>query len=152
VVLLSGRNSENDRIVAFELGADDYVVKPFSLRELLLRVSAVYRRVAGGDGDAIDAVRRAGRIEIDPGAFVVRVDGLAVALTITEFRLLQVLSDAAGKVCTRPELESRAGCGPHVPNSRVLQTHMRRLRQKLGGAGSSIETVRAVGYRLRVDR
>jgi two-component system, OmpR family, phosphate regulon response regulator PhoB len=152
VLLLSGRAAERDRIAGFELGADDYVSKPFSLRELVLRVQAVYRRLSGGGGDGGDGVRRAGRIEIDPGAFVVRVDGLTVGLTITEFRLLQALSEAGGRVCTQPELESRVGCGPHVPNSRVLQTHVRRLRHKLGDAGSTIETVRAVGYRLRVDR
>ena len=154
VLLLSGRSGEDDRVAAFELGADDYVVKPFSLRELLLRVQAVYRRLNGnGNGaDAGELIRRAGRIEIDPGAFVVRVDGAEVALTITEFRLLQALSEAAGRVCTRLELESRAGSGPHSPSSRVLQTHMRRLRHKLGDAGSTIETVRAIGYRLRVDR
>ena len=101
VLLLSGRAAERDRIAGFELGADDYVSKPFSLRELLLRVQAVYRRLGGVDGDGGDGVRRAGRIEIDPGAFVVRVDGAAVGLTITEFRLLQALSEAAGRVCTR---------------------------------------------------
>ncbi|MGZ3428934.1 MAG: response regulator transcription factor [Polyangia bacterium] len=152
VVLVSGRCSEADRITGLELGADDYIGKPFSLRELMLRVQAVHRRVNGAEADLIDAVRRAGRIEIDPGAFVVRVDGAAVALTVTEFRLLQALSDRGGRVCTHAELEARAGGGAHVPQSRVLQTHMRRLRRKLGDAGASIETVRAVGYRLRVDR
>ena len=152
VVLLSGRCAEADRIAGLELGADDYIGKPFSLRELLLRVQAVHRRVNGGDGDAIDAVRRAGRIEIDPGAFVVRVDGAPVALTVTEFRLLQALSERGGRVCTHAELEARAGGGAHVPESRVVQTHMRRLRRKLGDAGSAIETVRAIGYRLRIDR
>ena len=152
VVLVSGRCSEADRIAGLELGADDYIGKPFSLRELLLRVQAVHRRVNNGDDDSVDAVWRAGRIEIDPGAFVARVDGAPVALTVTEFRLLQALSERGGRVCTRAELEARAGGGVHVPESRVLQTHMRRLRRKLGDAGASIETVRAIGYRLRVDR
>jgi two-component system phosphate regulon response regulator PhoB len=152
VLLLSGRAGESDRITGLELGADDYIAKPFSLRELLLRVQAVYRRVNGGDGEPHDTARRVGRIEIDPGAFVVRVDGAAVPLTVTEFRLLQALSERGGRVCTRAELETRAGGGPHVPESRVLQTHMRRLRRKLGEAGAQIETVRAVGYRLRVER
>ena len=115
-------------------------------------MQAVHRRVRGGDGDVTDAVRRAGRIEIDPGAFLVRVDGAPVSLTVTEFRLLQALSDRGGRVCTHDELEARAGGGAHVPESRVLQTHMRRLRRKLGDAGASIETVRAIGYRLRIDR
>jgi DNA-binding response OmpR family regulator len=152
VVMVSGRCGEADRIAGFELGADDYIGKPFSLRELMLRVQAVHRRVNGHESDVIDAIRRAGRIEIDPGAFVVRVDGASVALTVTEFRLLQALSDRGGRVCTHAELEARAGGAAHVPQSRVLQTHMRRLRRKLGEAGASIETVRAVGYRLRLDR
>ncbi len=146
VMLLSGRASEPDRIAGLELGADDYMVKPFSVRELLLRIAAVERRVRA---DADEAVRRAGRIEVDPAAFVARVDGRPVPLTATEFRLLEALSERPGRVCTRAELEQRAGGGPHVPSSRVLQTHMRRLRRKLGAAGEQIETVRAVGYRLR---
>jgi two-component system phosphate regulon response regulator PhoB len=149
VILVSGRSSEGDRITGLELGADDYIPKPFSLRELLLRIQAIRRRL-GGDGDG-ERVRRAGRIEIDPGAFVVRVDGAPVPLTVTEFRLLQALSERGGRICTRAELEERAGGGPHVPKSRVLQTHLRRLRHKLGVAGTQIETVRAVGYRLRLD-
>jgi two-component system phosphate regulon response regulator PhoB len=151
VLLVSGRAGERDRIAGLELGADDYVAKPFSLRELLLRVQAVCRRLNGGDGETLDVARRVGRIEIDPGAFVVRVDGAAVPLTVTEFRLLQALSERGGRVCTHAELETRAGGGPHVPESRVLQTHMRRLRRKLGEAGAQIETVRAVGYRLRLS-
>jgi DNA-binding response OmpR family regulator len=147
VLLLSGRTSEPDRIAGLELGADDYITKPFSVRELLLRIAAVERRVhADGNGDG---VRRAGRIEIDRGAFVVRVDGAPVPLTVTEFRLLEALSERPGRVCTRAELEQRAGAGRHGPASRVLQTHVRRLRLKLGVAGEQIETVRAIGYRLR---
>ncbi|MCU1279630.1 MAG: Phosphate regulon transcriptional regulatory protein PhoB (SphR) [bacterium] len=151
VLLVSGRCSERDRIAGLELGADDYIGKPFSLRELMLRVQAVHRRITG-EADTVDGVRRAGRIVIDPGAFLVRVDGASVPLTVTEFRLLHALSERGGRVCTRAELEARAGGGPHVPESRVLQTHMRRLRRKLGEAGAQIETVRAVGYRLRIER
>jgi two-component system phosphate regulon response regulator PhoB len=151
VLLLSGRATEHDRIAGLELGADDYIAKPFSLRELMLRVQAIHRRL-GTNGERDGVVRRAGSIEIDGGAYLVRVDGEPAPVTITEFRLLQALSEAEGRVCTRAELESRAGCGPHVPHSRVLQTHMRRLRNKLGAAGACIETVRAVGYRLRVER
>ncbi len=145
VVLLTGRDTETDRITGLSLGADDYVAKPFSVRELLLRIAAVERRV---HDEPPERVRRAGRIEIDPAAFVVRVDGTPVAVTVTEFRLLEALSDHPGRVCTHAELEQRVGGGPHVPNSRVLQTHVRRLRRKLGAAGAQIQTVRAVGYRL----
>lgn len=146
VVLLTGRCGESDRITGLSSGADDYVAKPFSMRELLLRVAAVQRRLAA---EPEERVRRSGRIEIDLGAFTVRVDGAPIALTVTEFRLLEALSERPGQLHTRAELERRAGGGPHVPNSRVLQTHMQRLRQKLGAAGDQIEMVRAIGYRLR---
>jgi DNA-binding response OmpR family regulator len=146
VMLLSGRCSERDRIAGLELGADDYIGKPFSVRELLLRIAAVERRVHVGEAET---VRRAGRIEIDPAGFLVRVDGVPLPLTVTEFRLLEALSERIGRVCTRAELEQRTGSGRQAPGSRVLQVHVRRLRRKLGAAGAQIETVRAVGYRLR---
>jgi len=146
VLLVSGRAAEADRIAGLELGADDYVAKPFSVRELLLRIAAVQRRI---HDEPEDHVRRVGRIELDPAAFIVRVDGAPVPLTVTEFRLLEALSERPGCVCTRAQLEQRVGGGPHVPHSRVLQTHVRRLKRKLGPAGDQIETVRAIGYRLR---
>ena len=149
VVLLAADDSDGTRIAALELGADDVVGKPFSLRELELRVEAVYRRVSDRGEER---VLRAGRIEIDPAAFLVRVDGVRVATTMTEFRLLKALSDAAGRVCTREELLERASPGPRDPRGRVLRTQIRRLRLKLGAAGAQLETVHSVGYRLRLDR
>jgi two-component system phosphate regulon response regulator PhoB len=151
IILLTGRVGERDRITGFELGADDYVAKPFSLRELLLRVDAICRRLRVAVEPA-DSVHRAGRIEIDRAAFVVRVDGAPVPVTITEFRLLEALSDDVGRVCTCAELLVRVGSIARDPQTRALQTHMRRLRHKLGAAGEQIETVRAVGYRLRKDQ
>jgi two-component system phosphate regulon response regulator PhoB len=148
IILLTGRASERDRILGFESGADDYVAKPFSLRELLLRVDAVCRR-RRGPSELGDGVQRTGRIEIDRAAFVVRVDGAPVPVTVTEFRLLEALTDEVGRVCTRAELLGRVGSVTRDPHARVLQTHMRRLRHKLGAAAEQIETVRAVGYRLR---
>jgi two-component system phosphate regulon response regulator PhoB len=152
VVLLTAHGDDGERIAALELGADDVVVKPFSLRELELRVEAVYRRVSdhgGGGGGAGEQVQRAGRIEIDPASFVVRVDGARIPTTMTEFRLLKALSDAGGRVCTREELLVRVSPGAQDIRGRVLRTQIRRLRLKLGDAGAQLETVHSVGYRLR---
>jgi two-component system phosphate regulon response regulator PhoB len=151
VVLLTARGDDSERIAALELGADDVIVKPFSLRELQLRAEAVYRRVSdhGSRGGASEQVQRAGRIEIDPASFVVRVDGARIATTMTEFRLLKALSDAGGRVCTREELLVRVSPGAQDIRGRVLRTQIRRLRLKLGDAGAQLETVHSVGYRLR---
>jgi two-component system phosphate regulon response regulator PhoB len=152
VIFLSGRTGEDERIRAFELGADDYVSKPFSVRELLLRVEAVCRR-AREHSRAAERVQRAGRIEIDPAAYRVRVDGAPVPVTQTEFRLLQALGDAAGRVCTREELLRRLDPDDRPPaRGRALRTQMCRIRQKLGSAAAQLETVRSIGYRLRLDR
>lgn len=150
VVLLVAPGGEAERIAALELGADDVVAKPFCLRELQLRVSAVHRRVCDRNRDAEPP--RAGRIELDPDAFVVRVDGARIPLTRSELRLLQALSDAAGRVCTREELLLRLTPGERDLRGRVLRTQIRRLRLKLGAAGTQLETVHSVGYRLRLDR
>ncbi len=150
VIMLSARGEEIDRVVGFEVGADDYVTKPFSTRELLLRVRAVLRR-AQDDPQASPATVLAdvSRLVIDEPGHRALVDGRDVQLTATEFRLLTTLSRRAGRVQTRAALlhdvwEVRGD----VP-TRTVDTHVKRLREKLGDTSGCIETVRGVGYRFR---
>jgi two-component system phosphate regulon response regulator PhoB len=150
VVMLTGKVAEADRIAGFEQGADDYITKPFSLRELIVRLDTVRRSLR--EAVVAPSATPCGRIEVDQGGLGARVDGRWVALTATEGQLLKVLIEAAGRVCTREELFHMAWEAPVDPRARKLRTYVRRLRQKLGTAGTSIETVRSVGYRLRVHR
>ena len=147
VLMLTARVTESDRIAGLEAGAEDYVSKPFTLRELLLRIATVLRRH--------DAVERellvAGPIEIDAPRMIVRVAGHEVALTQTELKLLTFLVEAGGRVRTREELLRKVVEHPTVAETRTIDTHVKRLRSKLGGAAELIETVRSVGYRLRVQ-
>jgi two-component system phosphate regulon response regulator PhoB len=150
VIMLSARGEEIDRVVGFEVGADDYVTKPFSTRELLLRVRAVLRRAQDEPPDAPGAAAAdASRLVIDEPGHRALVDGRDVQLTATEFRLLTTLSRRAGRVQTRAALlhdvwEVRGD----VP-TRTVDTHVKRLREKLGDTSECIETVRGVGYRFR---
>jgi two-component system phosphate regulon response regulator PhoB len=146
VVMLSARASEADRVLGLEAGASDYVTKPFSLRELLLRIAMAVGRRHGGD-----ELLMAGSIEVDRARMIVRVDGREVPLTQTERRLLTFLVEAGGRVRTRDELTRNVVESPTVADTRAIDTHVKRLRTKLGDAGGQIETVRSVGYRLRVD-
>jgi two-component system phosphate regulon response regulator PhoB len=149
VVMLTARTAESDRIAGFELGADDYVAKPFSVRELLLRVEVLLKRRTGADPKK--PMLRSGPIEIDTEAFLARVDGREVDLALLEYRLLCFLVEGAGKVRTREELLRRVWQYPRDSQSRTLETHVKRLRAKLGPAGDLIETVRSVGYRIRSE-
>jgi two-component system phosphate regulon response regulator PhoB len=150
IIMLTARGGEIDRVGGFELGADDYVVKPFSVRELILRLDVARRRRGTATPPrAPGAPMRCGPIELDPASFLVRVDGLEVQLALLEFRLLAFLLEAEGKVRTREELLGHVWGYPRDSDSRTIETHIKRLRQKLGPAGDLIETVRSVGYRLR---
>jgi two-component system phosphate regulon response regulator PhoB len=154
VVMLTARSTEADRIAGFELGADDYVSKPFSVRELILRLEVVRRHLSpftGAPGKGTRRLLRAGPIEIDTDAFLVRVDGSELALTLLEYRLLTFLMEANGRVRTRDELLKKVWDYPIGSGTRTIETHVKRLRAKLGAAGDLIETVRSVGYRLRAD-
>ncbi len=150
VVLLTARQEEIDRLLAFELGADDYVTKPFSVRELVLRVKAVLKRgasaPAAADGEA--HVHRAGPIEVDLGQHKVRIQGRSVDLTITEFKLLSDLVRARGRVRSRDILLSEVWGYDAEVMSRTVDTHIRRLRDKMGDAAAWLTTVRGVGYRI----
>ena len=148
IILVTARGDEIDRVVGFELGADDYVTKPFSIRELLLRARAVLRR---GDAVRPTTLIRVGPIEVDMEAHQVRVDGEPVELTLLEFRLLSNLASRSGRVQTRDMLlEEVWGLSLNV-ETRTVDTHVKRLREKLGKAGALIQTVRGVGYRLALD-
>jgi two-component system phosphate regulon response regulator PhoB len=149
VVMVTAKGEEVDRIVGFELGADDYVVKPFSVRELVLRVRAILRR-AEGPGESEDRFTF-GRLTVDRAAHRAWVDGQEVAFTALELRLLTLLHDRRGRVLTRDLLLDEVW-GSHADvTSRNVDTHVKRVREKLGAAGEYIETVRGVGYRFRAE-
>jgi two-component system phosphate regulon response regulator PhoB len=157
IVMLTARGSEADRIAGFELGAEDYVPKPFSVRELVLRLNVVRRRLSmpinGASPAANEPARKltCGPIAIDLDACLVRVDDREVALALLEFRLLIFLMEGQGKVRTREQLLKHVWSYPVDSATRTIETHVKRLRAKLGEAGSLIETVRSIGYRMRFD-
>ena len=154
VLILTAKTDEVDRIVGLELGADDYVVKPFSPRELVLRVKAILRRTKGpGDAGIAEEpkVLRAGPIEIDAVEFRAFLEGEPLQLTTTEFKLLHALVERRGRVQSREVLLSNVWNYEHSGYARTVDTHIRRLRQKLGESGNLVETVRGVGYRFRRD-
>ena len=145
VIFLTARDDEVDRVVGLELGADDYVTKPFSPRELVARVRAVLRRTAGAPTDA-ERPRRVGPVVLDPARRTVTVDGAPVVLTQTEFDLLAYLMGRPGRVFTREELLAGAwGYAAHA-GTRTVDVHVAQVRGKLGGAAAVIRTVRGVGY------
>jgi two-component system phosphate regulon response regulator PhoB len=148
VVIVSAKGQEADRIQGLELGADDYVVKPFSVRELMLRVKAVLRRSDGDEGPASQLT--AGDIQLDTARHQVRVKGEDVTLTALEFRLLRTLMERSGRVQTREVLLSDVWGIQAEIHTRTVDTHIKRLREKLGPAGDIIETIRGVGYKLEV--
>jgi two-component system phosphate regulon response regulator PhoB len=145
IIFLTARSTEVDRVVGFELGGDDYVTKPFSPRELVLRVRAVLRRFA--DPEPAGMVR-SGSLVIDPSRHRVEVDGVEIELTATEFRLLSYFIRRAGHVLGRDQLLDVVWGDEVFVTPRTVDTHIQRLRQKLGSAGQRIETVRGVGYRF----
>lgn len=147
VIMLTARNDEVDRVVGFEVGADDYIAKPFSPRELVLRVEAILRRTANSTEAEAPQVIALGDLVIDVPAHRVEVRGEEVALTALEFRLLLDLASRAGRVQSRDALLERVwGYAPNV-ETRTVDTHVKRLREKLGAGAAQIETVRGVGYR-----
>ena len=149
IIFLTAKDNEIDRVVAFELGADDYVAKPFSLRELLLRVRALLRRAKATKTTPPSGEQNFERLRVDPEAHQVWVDGAEIALTALEFRLLHTLLSRRGRVQTRSQLlEDVWGVHAEV-TTRTVDTHVKRLREKLGDAGAYVETIRGVGYRFR---
>jgi two-component system phosphate regulon response regulator PhoB len=146
VVMLTAKGEEVDRVVGFELGADDYVVKPFSVRELVLRVQAVLRRATGPPTE--EPPERIGPLRIDLAAHRAFAGPEELALTALEFRLLATFMARAGRVQSREQLLADVwGMSPEL-ETRTVDTHVKRLREKLGAARDLLETVRGVGYRL----
>jgi two-component system phosphate regulon response regulator PhoB len=148
IVMLTARSEEVDRIVGLELGADDYIPKPFSPREVVLRVKAVLRRRQPEEEDGNERIE-VGGIQLDISGHQLRVRGQEVPLTATEFRLLRLLLERGGRVQTRGQLLSDVWGYAEDIDSRTVDTHIRRLRRKLGPEADRIETVIGVGYRLR---
>jgi two-component system phosphate regulon response regulator PhoB len=152
VVILTARDREDERIQGFELGADDYISKPFSPKELVLRVKAVLRRSSsGGTGAGGRRVLRAGPLLVDLEAHRVKVDGSDVGLTPKEFRLLVVLLERRGRTQSRTTLLETVWDTIADIETRTVDMHVGRLRAKLGPAGDLIETVRGFGYRFRSE-
>ena len=144
IVMLTARGEEIDRVVGFELGADDYVMKPFSPRELVLRVKSIFRRMKDERSDLL----RLGGIQLYPERRQCFLGKNGIVLTAKEFDLLLELMRAHGNVLTRDVLMDKVWGYHGEATSRTLDTHIRRLREKLGAEASHVETVRGVGYRM----
>ena len=146
IIMLTARAAEMDRVVGLELGADDYVTKPFSPRELVLRIRKLLsRNKTPGDSSGYIKI---GEIEIDVPTHVVKISGQEIVLTLTEFNLLEILAKRRGRVQSRERLLQDVWGYENPIDSRTVDTHMRRLREKLGSSASYLETVRGVGYRF----
>jgi two-component system phosphate regulon response regulator PhoB len=149
VVMVTAKGEEIDRVVGFELGADDYVVKPYSVRELVLRLQAILRRLAAPAETG--GTTAFGKLRIDRDGHRVWVEGHEVALTALELRLLVTLYDRRGRVQSRAVLLDEVWHMSTEVNTRTVDTHVKRVREKLGAAGAYLETVRGVGYRFTSD-
>jgi two-component system phosphate regulon response regulator PhoB len=154
VLMLTAKREQEDRIEGFELGADDYLTKPFSPRELVLRARAILRRVQESGTTSGGRILRAGPLRLDVDAHRFSLDGEELNLTPTEFRLLQALMERRGRTQSRKQLLEKAwsvesGVSDRL-QTRTVDMHVRRLRAKLGDVGDWIQTVRGFGYRLKV--
>ncbi len=154
IIMLTARDEEVDRVVGLELGADDYVTKPFSVRELMARVRAVLRRITSGEITAA-AVHRIGMLEMDTLSREARLGGALLPLTCLEFDLLETLARHAGQVLSREQLLDQVWGYDYYGDARAVDSVVKRLRAKLresGGDSDVVSTVRGVGYRLERPR
>ncbi|EKD41228.1 MAG: hypothetical protein ACD_73C00798G0006 [uncultured bacterium] len=149
VIMLTAKGEEVDRIVGLEMGAEDYLAKPFSPRELVLRVKAIIRRVKGSGEGNPKKILTVGDIVIDPERFQVFINKKEVKLTAIEFKLLQYLVSTRGRVATRDSLLDHVWGYESALTTRTVDTHVKRLRFKMGMAGELIETIRGIGYRFK---
>ena len=151
IIILTAKTEEVDRVVGFELGADDYVTKPFSVRELILRVKAILKRGPTSNNNSEDDEYSFGELTLNFEAHQAYINGNEIPLTALEFRLLKHLIDRKGRVQTRDQLlEDVWGYSSDV-TTRTVDTHIKRLREKLGSVGNHIQTIRGVGYRFSRD-
>ena len=149
IIMLTAKGDEVDRIVGFELGADDYVTKPFSIRELILRVKVLQKKQ--GENIHSDKLLEIGQISMDLDAHSVSIDKKQIILTALEFRLLKHLAQRKGRVQTRDQLLGDVWGYSSEVTTRTVDTHIKRLREKLGSACNYIQTIRGVGYRFNVS-
>lgn len=150
ILFLSSRDDELDRVLGLEIGADDYVVKPFSPRELLARIKALLRRTQRATEETAEPVLERGGLRLDPNEHRCFWMGAEIVLTVSEFALVRALMGKSGKVYSRAELVERAWGFDHHITERTIDSHVRRVRHKLAQHGADpIETVYGVGYRLR---
>ena len=147
VIILTAKDDEVDKVVGFEIGADDYVTKPFSVRELILRVKAVLKR-GTEKKDILEVERKFGDLRIDIDSHEVYVDDSKINLTALEFKLLRQLVDTRGRVQSRDQLLSEVWGYSSDVTTRTVDTHVKRLREKLGPMGKYVQTIRGVGYKF----
>ena len=148
IIILTAKDDEVDKVVGFELGADDYVTKPFSVRELILRVKAILKRSDTKTKEVVEVERQFGDLKIDVDSHEVRVDSQLIELTALEFRLLKELVDKRGRVQSRHQLLSEVWGYNAEVTTRTVDTHIKRLREKLGSMGKYVQTIRGVGYKF----
>ena len=148
IIILTAKDDEVDKVVGFELGADDYVTKPFSVRELILRVKAILKRSDTKTKEVVEVERQFGDLKIDIDSHEVHVDSQLIELTALEFRLLKELVDKRGRVQSRDQLLSEVWGYNAEVTTRTVDTHIKRLREKLGSMGKHVQTIRGVGYKF----
>ena len=149
VIMATARGEEYDKITGLDSGADDYLVKPFGMMEMVSRVRAVLRR--SGGGESTQKLLTLGSLALDPASHTVTVNGQAVTLTLKEFEILRTMMAKPGVVFTRDRLLSEVWGTDYDGETRTVDVHIRTLRQKLGDAGALIGTVRGVGYRMEAQ-
>ena len=147
IIILTAKDDEVDKVVGFELGADDYVTKPFSVRELILRIKAILKRGQKKE-DVLEVGRQFGDLSIDVESHEVQVNNDQIDLTALEFRLLRQLVDRRGRVQSRDQLLSDVWGYSSEVTTRTVDTHIKRLREKLGSMGKYVQTIRGVGYKF----
>ena len=147
IIILTAKDDEVDKVVGFELGADDYVTKPFSVRELILRMKAVLKR-GEKKSDNVEVQRQFGQLSINTESHEVFIDDNEITLTALEFKLLCQLVDRRGRVQSRDQLLSDVWGYSAEVTTRTVDTHIKRLREKLGSMGKYVQTIRGVGYKF----